>query len=207
MGIEVQRFTWDFLDSNMYVLIAEGQVLVIDPVDNKEAFEFLRSFQEIIVLLTHEHFDHISGLNRLRSEHKCIVIAQSRCSERIQSSKANFSAMAETILELSGKERNKRIEPFVCDKADIAFENKMVLNWVGNDIGIFSTPGHSPGSVCITVRNILFTGDSFLERGPMNRYPGGSERLYREKTIPLLRELLKQTNAIYPGHGDIFFRN
>ena len=65
MGIEVRRFTWDYLDSNMYVLIAEGQALVIDPIDSDEAFEYMRPFHEITVLLTHEHFDHICGLNKL----------------------------------------------------------------------------------------------------------------------------------------------
>lgn len=43
----------------MYVLMAEGQAIVIDPIDSDEAFENLRPFQEITVLLTHEHFDHI----------------------------------------------------------------------------------------------------------------------------------------------------
>jgi glyoxylase-like metal-dependent hydrolase (beta-lactamase superfamily II) len=207
MGIEVRRFTWDYLDSNMYALIAEGQALVIDPIDSDEAFDYLKSFQKVTVLLTHEHFDHICGLNRLRAEHQCTIIAQEKCSERIQSSKTNFSAMAETMMELSGKKRDRRIEPFVCEKADITFDDKKVLNWAGNDIEIFSTPGHSPGSACIKMASRLFTGDSLLERGSKNRFPGGSERLYREETIPVLKELIKETNTIYPGHGDLFFLN
>ena len=201
MGIEVRRFTWNYLDSNMYVLMAEGQALAIDPIDSEEVFDYLRSFHEITVLLTHEHFDHICGLNRIRAERKCVVIAQEKCSERIQNSKTNFSAMAETMLELSGNKGKKIIEPFVCKKADITFEEKMVLKWAGNDINIFSTPGHSPGSVCISVGDKLFTGDSLLERGPMNRFPGGSDKRFREKTIPILIKLLKNTDIIYPGHG------
>ena len=205
MGIEVQQFTWDYLDSNMYVLTEASRALVIDPIESDEAFEFLRSFREITVLLTHEHFDHICGLNELRIEHKCTVVAHEKCSNRIQLSKTNLSAMAETMLELSGIKRDRRIEPFVCKKADIIFEDKMVLNWAGYGIEIFSTPGHSPGSACIKVGSRLFSGDSLIERGPMNRFPGGSEKEYREKTIPLLKELLKKTNSIYPGHGSRFF--
>jgi len=92
----------------------------------------------------------------------------------------------------------------VCDKADIPFKDKMVLNWVGNDIEIFSTPGHSPGSECIKVAGRLFTGDTLLESGSKNRFPGGSERTYQEKAMPVLKELIKKTNTIYPGHGDSF---
>lgn len=204
MGIEVRRFTWDYLDSNMYVLIAEGQALVIDPIDSDEAFEYMRPFHEITVLLTHEHFDHICGLNKLRAEHKCTIIAQEKCSERIQNSKMNFSAMAETMLELSGKKRDKRIEPFACEKADITFEDKMVLNWADNEIEIFSTPGHSPGSVCISISGLLFTGDSLLQKGPMNRFPGGSKMDYLQKAIPIIKKEMKKAEVIIPGHGEEF---
>ena len=206
MGIEVRKFTWDYLDSNMHVLISHKRALVIDPIDCEEAFEYLRSFQEITVLLTHEHFDHICGLNRLRAEHRCTVIAQEECSERIQNSKTNFSAWAGTMLELSCKERDKhkRIERFVCEKADMTFKDYLGLTWGESEVEFISTPGHSPGSACITVGGMLFTGDSLLERGPMNRFPGGSESVYRKKTVPKLREFLKRTNTVYPGHGSIF---
>ena len=202
MGIEVRRFTWDYLDSNMYIVSVGDQVLVIDPIDSDEAFEYVRLFPEITVLLTHEHFDHVCGLNRLRAEHKCTVIAQEKCSERIQSSKTNFSAMAETMLELSGKRRDKRIAPFECKKADIIFEDRMVLNWAGNDIEIFSTPGHSPGSACFSIAEYLFTGDTLLQKGPMNRFPGGSKKDYLQKTIPIIKKKLKKTRIFYPGHGE-----
>ena len=201
MGIEVRRFTWDYLDSNMYVLIAEGQALVIDPIDNQEAFDCIRSFQEITVLLTHEHFDHISGLNQIRLEHKCIVIAQEECSERIQNSKTNFSAIAETMLELSGKKRDKRIRPFICERADITFEDKYMLKWAGEDITLFSTPGHSPGSCCIWIGTMLFTGDTVLESGPMLHFPGGNSKIYVDKTLPVVKSLLRLVDRVYPGHG------
>lgn len=207
MGIEVRRFTWEYLDSNMYVLLAEKQALVIDPIDNDEAFDNLRSFPEITVLLTHEHFDHICGLNRLRAEHNCTVVAQKICSERIQNSKTNFSAMAEIMMELSGKEHDRKIEPFVCKKADMTFENKMVFSWAGNDVEIFYTPGHSPGSVCVRINGFLFTGDSLLKRGTMNRFPGGSKNDYLKKSIPIIKSQMKTVKMVFPGHGEEFSTN
>lgn len=204
MGIEVRRFTWDYLDSNMYVLIAEGQALVIDPIDNDEAFDYLKSFHEITVLLSHEHFDHICGLNKLRAEHQCTVIAQEKCSERIQSSKTNFSAMAETMMELSGKKHDRRIIPFGCERADKTFEDKCILNWVGVNMEAISTPGHSPGSACFSIAGYLFTGDSLLQRGPMNRFPGGNKIDYLQKAIPIIKKEMKLAKKIFPGHGEEF---
>ena len=104
----------------------------------------------------------------------------------------------------SGKEKKKRIKPFVCDGADIYFENTYVLCWADRIIEVLSTPGHSPGSVCIKVGRMLFTGDSLLEQGSMNRFPGGSEKTYQETTIPILRKMIGEIDYIYPGHGDIF---
>ena len=201
MCIEVRRFTWDFIDSNMYVIKNGGKALVIDPIDSNEAFEFLKNCDSITVLLTHEHYDHISGLNRIRSEHSCIVIAQEQCSLRIQDKKKNLSAFANILMEISDTIPDKTIIPFVCKSAEITFLDSYVFDWEGIQILMVATPGHSPGSICILIENLLFSGDSLLARGAMNRFPGGNDKVYHEKTLPLLKELLTKANIVYPGHG------
>ena len=51
------------------------------------------------MLLSHDHFDHIDGLNRIRElcASSCRVIAGAVCSERIQDTKANLSAYADVL--------------------------------------------------------------------------------------------------------------
>lgn len=201
MGLEVYKFIWNYLDSNMYIIKRKRKALVIDPVDLAEAYAFLDNTDEVTVLLTHEHFDHVCGLNRMREEHKCIVIAQEYCSERIQDSKKNLSAYAEAMAELSGKTVQKEIVPFICEGADIVFQSQYEFEWEGTSVLLIATPGHSPGSACILFEKKLFVGDSLLERGPMYRYPGGNVNVYVEKTIPIIKELIEKSDIIYQGHG------
>lgn len=201
MCTEVRRFTWNFIDSNMYVIRNGDKALVIDPVDSNEAFEFIRNCDSITVLLTHEHYDHINGLNRIRAEHNCTVISQELCSLRIQDRKKNLSTFANALIEISTTTTKKTIIPFDCKGADITFIDNLFFEWEGIQILMVATPGHSPGSSCILIKKYLFSGDSLLARGPMNRFPGGNDREYHEKTLPVLSRLLAKTDIVYPGHG------
>lgn len=72
---------------------------IIDPSNHAALLERCREAASVSVLLTHEHFDHISGLNRIRGlcASSCRVIAGATCSERIQDIKANLSAYADVL--------------------------------------------------------------------------------------------------------------
>lgn len=65
-SLRVERFVWKYLDSNMYLVTCGNNILVIDPVECDEALQQCKEASFITVLLTHEHYDHICGLNRLR---------------------------------------------------------------------------------------------------------------------------------------------
>lgn len=200
-GVEIQQYTWDYINSNMYVIRKNGATLVIDPVDSNKAIMSLSG--DITVFLTHEHFDHVCGLNRIRAQHRCVVIAQEKCSNRIQSETHNLSAFADIMLDLSGKEKKNQFIPFVCDPADIVFSDSTVFNWNGLKIEVISTPGHSPGSACLLLNEMFFSGDTMLETGPMNNMPGGSKKEFQEITLPLIKEILPKIKVVYPGHGSV----
>ena len=55
---------YEYINSNMYVLIEQNEVLVVDPHKNSEVENLLlkSNVQKVTVLLTHEHCDHTSGL-------------------------------------------------------------------------------------------------------------------------------------------------
>ena len=208
MKLEVLLFTWDYLDSNMYVLKNGKHLLMVDPIDNEEALNHCKYAETITILLTHEHVDHICGLNALRSlaPYKVKVIASSECSKRICSPKLNMSAYANVLMELAEKPVNMVLPPFSCAKADIVFDERYTFNWFEVNVEMISTPGHSPGSVCIVIGNMLFSGDTLLENRFMTRFPGGNTKLFRKKTVPILENLLNCVDFVYPGHGTMMTR-
>ena len=201
--LQVKRLVWKYLESNMYLLKCGKHFLIIDPVDNEEVLKYCSNADSVTVFLTHEHFDHICGLNLLRSVVQCKVFANNECSNRIQNSKANMSEYAIALAEVSGKEIPESWEPFTCQVADIQFSNQCISNWMGYSVEMITTPGHSIGSSCILLDDMLFVGDSILWSNLMVKFPGSSKRLYREVTVPLLEKLLAKARIIYPGHDEV----
>lgn len=208
----IYQFTWDTVDSNAYIFACGSELLIFDPVDTEEFFQYISECRakKALVILTHEHFDHISGLNRLRETLPCIVCANRECSENIQSSKKNLSAFTDVLL-FFGKEKNKtatiqnKISEFSCAAADFVFEQNMEFEWHKHKLYLFTTLGHTKGSICTLVdRKYLFSGDTLLEIPTVTRLPGGDEKAFWEETMPRLKKLAEEGIEVYPGHGKVF---
>jgi hydroxyacylglutathione hydrolase len=68
------------------------------------------------------------------------------------------------------------------------------------DVELIHTPGHTPGSQCFFVRNMLVAGDTlFLEGCGRTDLPGGDPReMYESLTQRLTR--IPDGAVLYPGH-------
>ena len=207
MSLTIKRYIWNYTDSNSYLLKENGQVLIVDPIENPIIFNNCKGALTVTVLLTHEHLDHIYGLNTLRAKLRCSVITSKECSSRIENPKTNLSAYAEAMISLTERFPHKYLKPFCCMKADITFQDHYLFSWSGHQVEMFLTPGHSPGSTCILIENMLFAGDTLLENGLMTRFPGSNKYLYKTKTVPMLQRLLNKASVIYPGHGAAMTRD
>ena len=66
---------------------------------------------------------------------------------------------------------------------------------------VLTTPGHSPGGICLYVQGVLFTGDTIFAGsvGRSDLYGGDIEAL--KKSFVRLISLPPETE-IMPGHGD-----
>lgn len=205
--IPVYRFVMPVIASNMYLLIYGYTALVIDPNINGEAEELLmrHSVQRCTVLLTHEHFDHISGVNWLRKRLCCQVICSQNCGERIVDPRKNGAATFQAMF-LNHSRYKQKIITKISDTAysccaDQCYENVLELDWNGISIRIKETPGHSQGSQLIWIQEKhIFTGDSLIPgKAVITRLPGGDKKAYMEKTLPILLAL-KAGMQIFPGH-------
>ena len=99
---DVHVFRMPVINSNMYVLIKMGAALIIDPCVSSEAEYLLRSNKvaQCTILLTHEHYDHISGINRLRKLFGCKVICSLKCADLIGDSHKNGASTFGALLNL-----------------------------------------------------------------------------------------------------------
>jgi glyoxylase-like metal-dependent hydrolase (beta-lactamase superfamily II) len=195
-------------DANMYVLLSRGGAIVVDPNESSEAVDALKKnrIERIIVLLTHEHIDHISGVNMLRKEFDCHVICSAKCGKAIKSSAQNLAKFYRSFFCDTSKRFTKDESvpvdlDYICE-ADETFEGCRHLDFYGHSVLLRETPGHSQGSICIVIDDcILFSGDSLLpDMQVVTRLPGGSKEYYQQETVPFLESLPTKT-WVFPGHG------
>lgn len=82
--IKIHRYVFDLLDSNMYVLIEGNDAIIIDPHYSNEAEKLLlhHSVKNLDIILTHEHFDHVSGAVYY-AKHANNIIANCYCKGKL----------------------------------------------------------------------------------------------------------------------------
>ena len=202
----MERAVWtDPLSGSISYLVGEGGgCLVVDPNDPEGPLSVLeqRGWTPELVALTHEHCDHMAGLEALRARWpEAKTIAAAACSANLGNTRLNMSAVMELYLAFHGKP-GVRYPPFACRAADTVYTRPYTARWRGHRIRCVPLPGHTPGSAGIFLDGeTLFSGDYLLPGGEtVLRLPGGSPEDYRRVTRPFL-EGLPRGLTVRPGHG------
>ena len=203
--MKIERIVSSLLDSNMYIIEEDGHTIIFDPC-NKDVNISTKKTDYII--LTHEHYDHISGVNKYKEITDALVICCFECAENIVDPKKNMSHYFESFWDIqtwTDKVFTEKVEDYSCT-ADVTFGQEYSLCWQGHNIYFRHTPGHSAGSSCVVVDDkIMFSGDSLIKGyKPSLRFPGGSRKRWNEETVPFLRKI-KRDILVYPGHFDSFY--
>lgn len=204
--IQIYNYLMQGIHSSMYVILDRKSALIIDPNPREDALALLQKNRVtgVTVYLTHEHFDHIAGVNRLRQYFQTHIICSRIASERITDSGKNLARYWEVTMMDQPKEKwaeweAMKDETYTCT-ADEVFDGETEWDWHGHRIQAVPAPGHSPGSVVYFIDGLLFSGDSLVNgAGVICRLPGGSWKTYTEKTRPLI-EALPGDTMVFPGH-------
>lgn len=207
-GTQVYKYVLDAIDSNMYIWIRDNEACVIDPHINEDADEMLQQadVEKVWIILTHEHCDHILGVNHFRSHFDCTIIGSATAKDNVVNPSKNLSAYYRALLIDKDEETIQRAEQIFsedyCCQVDIGFEKEYLFDCKGIKLHMIETPGHSTGSICIVVNDkYIFTGDSLVDGNPIiTRLPGGSKKDYKNVTKPFLEGLSKDM-IVFPGHG------
>lgn len=212
--LQIYTSTSKLNETNMYLIVdrKSSHVILIDPSDVATVRQWIetKELQLDYILLTHEHYDHISALNELREAFSVEVIASAACSVGIQRPEINLSKFFNLVLDFKkdrglAKGQQPKVYPYSAEKAERTFKESLELDWHGHKIRLWSAPGHSKGGTLIDFdEQHLFSGDTLsYEYELITSFPGGSKKEYRNVTKPLLLDLDK-TMKVYPGHGRSF---
>ncbi|QXJ33820.1 MBL fold metallo-hydrolase [Saccharolobus shibatae] len=188
--MQVKNFITGPLATNSYLLISGKEGIIIDAGgDMSELINFIRKEGITIkyIIATHGHFDHVIGVNQLKSEFPSSIFL---INEKDLGLLKKANIMASSILNLTISDIVKP-DAYIKDEEEIK---------IGQDkIKVIETPGHTMGSICVLANGYIFTGDT-LFYGTVGRTDlGGSEKLLRE-SLEKLRGLPDEL-VVYPGHG------
>jgi len=208
-NIEIYRYVMPAIESNMYVIFDGDKALIVDPNMSEELFEELdrRNISDVTAILTHEHIDHICGLNELRDRiNKVKVICSEKCAERIKSPKDNLAKFWDVII-MDRNEADRNLADEMIDRnytctANETYEDNKEYEFVSHRIRLISAPGHSPGgSIIFLDDTVVFTGDNLVEgNGVITRFPGGNKKDFWNNTAQVI-DGLEDCCYIFPGHG------
>lgn len=204
-GIMIFQFVADIIDSNMYVILAGENAIVFDAVCNGDLYNFLEihGVKHADVFITHEHFDHIYGLNHLRDKIDCTVYAGEAVAVKMENPSKNLSNKVDIFLMF-----NKdylwvdSFKPFSA-VADRIINDREVSVMYGHTVEVFLTEGHTKGGMSYLVDGkILVTGDTLMGLPTITRFPSGSKKVFLEKTLPFYESIKDRVEKVLPGHGD-----
>jgi hydroxyacylglutathione hydrolase len=211
--VKISAYSYPPVDGRMYVLLTDMACIVVDPADDADAVAMLKrqGIEELKIILTHEHCDHMTGVAMLRDNFNCELICTKESADAISDPRKNLSQFNDFWAITISEKKQTQISAdelcvFTC-KADFWFMNEFSFSFGNYKIRLIQTPGHSKGSLCMIVNDLndvpicLFTGDSLMADYEVStRLPGGSRKKYEEITLPFLRSFKKDV-IVYPGHG------
>jgi hydroxyacylglutathione hydrolase len=197
--LQIQSFIFSPIQENTYILYNElKECIIIDPGsyfdEEKDAMKTFIEQKQLVpkmLLNTHSHLDHVFG-NKFIAETYNLTL---RLHEK-----------EKTVLEfapVSGLKYNMPFDNYTGELIFIKEGDKIILGT--DELEIFDTPGHSPGSIIFYCRkqHFVISGDVLFQRSiGRTDLPGGDHQTLINSITKKLMVLPDETK-VYSGHGAV----
>lgn len=183
----IKKLVLGVMQTNCYFVIKNNECLVIDPAcDTEEIINFAsqNNLKILCALITHGHFDHVGACKQLQQHGiKCYV---SRLDGEI----------------LKEKPKMLGLRPSMFFVPDFLLEDGDTLKISNFEIKCLLTSGHTKGSMCFLIDDVLFCGDTIFAGGSYGRtdlFSGNFEEI--KDSIKNKIFCLDENIKLFCGHG------
>jgi len=184
----LERIVVGPMETNCYIFGSSKtkEVLIIDPGDEYSKIKRIldmNNFKTKFIINTHGHIDHIGADDKFNLP----VYIHSLDKDCFNNPTKNLSSFFNFRKTMNFKVESLNDE----DEINIDMLTLKVIH----------TPGHTQGSICLSIEDIIFTGDTlFCEGVGRTDLPNAS---HKQIIQSIKNKLLKFSDdiEIYPGHG------
>ena len=205
-----------FKVNTLVVPVENNKCFVVDPAgcklsnDENLITEYLKSHKLECagIVLTHSHFDHITGIAPLKAAFPKAQICIHGFEANELTGNGNPGPMNESVLRFFGAPELLQVVGAQPSADTLLREGMTIFGWK-----VLHTPGHTPGSICLYKadagydgRGILISGDTLFDYGSYGRTDmyGGDEAEI-QKSLARLHGEIPAGTLVYPGHDSFGF--
>lgn len=183
--MEIKKITVGPLGTNCYIVSSEKEGVIIDPGDvPKKILENVGDIKIKYVVLTHNHFDHVGGVDMVCEKLGAKLMLHKDDTELYCNVPEMFHFSSKPV---------KKIDIELSDGDEIKFGSE--------SLKVMHTPGHTTGSVTLIGGKHAFCGDTvFYESIGRSDFPGGDFSAILDSLKKILE--LPGDTVLYPGHGE-----
>lgn len=191
--MKIVRIINNILNSNTYLLYddSKSDCWLVDIGEVEPIQEIIGNNKIKGVFLTHTHYDHIYGINRLVELFpECIIYTSQHGEEGLFSDKLNFSRYHGDSILFQGKH------------IKVLKEGDEVTLFPNIVLKAMYTPGHDWSCMCYYTDTLIFTGDSYIPNIKLvTSFPKSNKKEAKKSLDRILG--MSKTRHVYPGHNNI----